>query len=83
MIQRLPKGTRYYFVNTRMETTSNMDYGNRDIDATKRFECGNYFYTKEECDSLTKLFKTDIEEYHRILNEIRISRNFHNLNNDK
>lgn len=79
MIQRLPKGTRYYFVNTRMETTSNTDYG--DMDATKRFEAGNYFETKEECEDLVKIFKRDIEEYHEILNEIRISRKFHLLNN--
>ncbi len=55
MIQRLPKGTRYYFVNTRMETTSNTDFG--DMDATKRFECGNYFHTKEECDIYSTYFR--------------------------
>ena len=59
MIQRLPKGTRYYFVNTRMETTSNTDYG--DMDATKRFEASNYFETKEECDIYSKYFKNIIK----------------------
>jgi len=54
MIKRLPKGTRYYFVNTRMETTSNTDYG--DMDATKRFECGNYFETEEECHLFATFF---------------------------
>jgi len=54
MLKRLPRGTRYYFINTRMETTSNVDYG--DEDATKRFEVGNYFYTKEECDIYSEHF---------------------------
>lgn len=59
MIQRLPKGTRYYFVNTGMETTRNTDYG--DMDASKRFECGNYFETEEECDIYAAYFKDIIK----------------------
>lgn len=55
MIQRLPKGTRYYFVNTRMETTSNTDYG--DEDATKRFEAGNYFEDEIKCEKYSNFFR--------------------------
>ncbi len=58
-MKRLPKGTRYYFVNTRMETTGNMDFG--DMDASKRFEVGNYFETKEECDIYATYFKDIIK----------------------
>ena len=58
-MKRLPKGTRYYFVNTRMETTGNMDFG--DMDASKRFEVGNYFETKEECDIYATYFGKELQ----------------------
>lgn len=51
-MKRVKKGERYWFINSFGEAVSKIESGI--VDDVKRFEKDNYFYTKEEAESMVE-----------------------------